>query len=42
MPKVRRHGRGYVLGLLSHTERKNSWWLAEFAETDRRTGCSGC
>src|SRR5450755_3777038 len=28
---VRRHGRWYVLGLLSHTERKNSWWLAEFA-----------
>jgi SRSO17 transposase len=28
---VRRHGRAYVLGLLSHTERKNSWWLAEFA-----------
>jgi SRSO17 transposase len=28
---VRRHGRGYVLGLLSHTERKNSWWLAELA-----------
>ena len=20
-----------MLGLLSHTERKNSWWLAEFA-----------
>jgi SRSO17 transposase len=28
---VRRHGRAYVLGLVSHTERKNSWWLAEFA-----------
>ncbi|MGI9007159.1 MAG: IS701 family transposase [Streptosporangiaceae bacterium] len=28
---VRRHGRGYLLGLLSHTERKNSWSLAEFA-----------
>jgi SRSO17 transposase len=28
---VRRHGRGYLLGLLSHAERKNSWWLAEFA-----------
>src|SRR5260221_141160 len=28
---VRRHGRAYLLGLLSHTERKNSWWLAEFA-----------
>jgi len=28
---VRRHGRWYVLGLLSHAERKNSWWLAEFA-----------
>ena len=28
---VRRHGRAYVLGLLSHAERKNSWWLAEFA-----------
>jgi SRSO17 transposase len=29
--RVRRHGRGYLLGLLSHEERKNSWWLAEFA-----------
>src|SRR5258707_1736958 len=28
---VRRHGRAYLLGLLSHAERKNSWWLAEFA-----------
>lgn len=28
---VRRHGRGYLLGLLSHEERKNSWWLAEMA-----------
>jgi len=28
---VRRHGRGYLLGLLSHEERKNSWWLAEVA-----------
>jgi SRSO17 transposase len=28
---VRRHGRAYLLGLLSHTERKNSWYLAEFA-----------
>jgi hypothetical protein len=28
---VRRRGRWYVLGLLSHAERKNSWWLAEFA-----------
>jgi len=39
---VRRHGRGYLLGLLSHQERKNSWSLAEFAGTCRRTGCSGC
>jgi SRSO17 transposase len=29
--RVRRHGRAYLLGLLSQTERKNSWWLAEFA-----------
>src|SRR4051794_19816802 len=29
--KVRRHGRAYLLGLLSHTERKTSWQLAEFA-----------
>ena len=29
--RVRRHGRAYVLGLLSHAERKNSWQLAEFA-----------
>jgi SRSO17 transposase len=28
---VRRHGRWYVLGLLSRQERKSSWWLAEFA-----------
>ena len=28
---VRRHGRWYLLGLLSHQERKNSWSLAEFA-----------
>ncbi len=28
---VRRHGRAYLLGLLSHTERLNSWSLAEFA-----------
>jgi hypothetical protein len=29
--RVRRHGRAYLLGLLSHAERKNSWQLAEFA-----------
>jgi hypothetical protein len=28
---VRAHGRGYLLGLRSQQERKNSWWLAEFA-----------
>ena len=28
---VRRHGRAYLLGLLSQAERKNSWLLAEFA-----------
>jgi SRSO17 transposase len=28
---VRSHGRWYLLGLLSQQERKNSWWLAEFA-----------
>jgi len=28
---VRGRGRGYLLGLLSHAERKNSWWLAELA-----------
>ena len=28
---VRGRGRWYLLGLLSHQERKNSWWLAEFA-----------
>jgi hypothetical protein len=28
---VRRHGRAYPLGLLWHAERKNSWYLAEFA-----------
>ena len=29
--KVRRHGRCYLLGLLSQAERKTSWQLAEFA-----------
>lgn len=28
---MRRHGRAYVLGLLSQAERKNSWQLAELA-----------
>src|ERR1700678_3301352 len=28
---VRRHGRAYLVGLLSHQERKNSWTLAELA-----------
>jgi SRSO17 transposase len=28
---VRRHRRAYLLGLLSQSERKNSWSLAEFA-----------
>src|SRR5260370_42062225 len=28
---VRRHGRAYLLGLLSQAERKNGWALAEFA-----------
>src|SRR6202167_3037527 len=28
---VRRHGRAYLLGVLSQTERENSWMLAEFA-----------
>ncbi|HUN31641.1 MAG TPA: transposase [Trebonia sp.] len=28
---VRSQGRRYLLGLLSHRERKNSWWLAELA-----------
>jgi SRSO17 transposase len=28
---VRRRGRAYALGLLSQTERKTSWQLAEFA-----------
>jgi SRSO17 transposase len=29
--RVRRRGRAYLLGLLSHAERKTSWQLAEFA-----------
>ena len=29
--RVRRHGRSYLLGLLSQAERKTSWQLAEFA-----------
>jgi SRSO17 transposase len=29
--RVRRHGRAYLLGLLSQAERKNSWELAELA-----------
>lgn len=33
---------GVRAGLLLHMERKNSWWLAEFAGTRRRTECSGC
>jgi SRSO17 transposase len=40
--KVRRHGRSYLLGLLSQAERKTSWQLAEFAGTHRPTDCSGC
>jgi SRSO17 transposase len=28
---ARRHGRSYVLGLLSQADRKNSWQLGEFA-----------
>jgi hypothetical protein len=28
---VRRRGRAYLLGLLSQSERKTSWPLAEFA-----------
>jgi SRSO17 transposase len=39
---VRRHGRAYLVGLLSHQERKNSWTLASSPGTCRRTGCSGC
>lgn len=35
---VRRHGRAYLLGLLSYQERKNGWTPA----TCRRMGCSGC
>src|SRR5712692_4492997 len=27
----RRRARSYLLGLLSQTERKNGWWLADFA-----------
>ena len=33
----RKRARAYVLGLLSHTERKNGWTLAEFAG-DRALG----
>ena len=29
--RARRHGRAYLLGLLSQQERKTSWQLAEFA-----------
>jgi hypothetical protein len=39
---VRGHGRWYLLGLLSHQERKNSWWLASSPAMRRRAGCSGC
>jgi SRSO17 transposase len=35
---VRGHGRWYLVGLLSHQERKNSWWLAEFAGDTSRDG----
>jgi SRSO17 transposase len=36
--RVRRHGRGYLLGLLSQQERKNSWWLADFAGEESPDG----
>jgi hypothetical protein len=39
---VRRHGRAYLLGLLSQSERKNGWTLAEFAGDVSPEGCSGC
>jgi len=29
--RTRRRGRGYLLGLLSQSERKNGWTIAEFA-----------
>ena len=38
----RRRALGYLRGLLSQVERKNSWWLAEQAGSRPWTGCSGC
>ncbi len=34
----RRRARGYLLGLLSHSERKNGWTIAEFAGDARPDG----
>ena len=38
----RKRARAYVLGLLSHAERKNGWTLADSPGICRRAGCSGC
>ena len=38
----RKRAGAYLLGLLSRTERKNGWTLAELARDVTPTGCSGC
>jgi SRSO17 transposase len=40
--RVRRHGRAYLLGLLSQSERKTSWQLAEFAGDASLAPSGGC
>ena len=39
---VRRHGRWYLLGLLSHAERRTPGIWRNSQGMRRRTGCSGC
>ena len=38
----RKRARRYVLGLLSRSERKNCWTIAELAGDVTPGGCSGC
>jgi SRSO17 transposase len=39
---VRRHGRAYLLGLLSHRSGRTGGRWRSSPGTCRRTGCSGC
>jgi two-component sensor histidine kinase len=38
----RQRAMAYIRGLLSTTERKNGWQLAELAEKPRQTACNAC